>query len=427
MDGVIKVGFFGCGNVGGGVYRLMNGFSKEIAHRTGLRFEVKRVLVRDVNKQRNVEIPREVLTSNVNDLLEDEEISIILEFLGGEEPAYSYLLAALQHGKTVVTANKVAFALHWHELQKAAKESGAGLYYEAAVCGAIPIIHTIEDSLQANRIDRLYGIVNGTTNYILTRMSKEGEEYADVLKDAQRLGLAEPDPASDVEGLDAAYKLSILASLAFHGRVPFENVYVEGITSVQAEDIRCGQELGYTLKLLAIAKREGLKVETRVHPTFIRDDHPMSNINGAFNAVYLNGHACGEMMFMGRGAGDLPTASAIVSDLIRAASATRHCYPTFENDLYPTVSLENNTDWRCSFYVRMLAQDRPGVLSSVAKTFADHNVSIAAMQQKGEVKDGRVTLVFITHAAYEKEMQAAVKEITPDVATVESLLRVEED
>ena len=426
MDGVIKIGFFGCGNVGSGVYRLLNGFAKEIAHRTDMRFEVKRVLVRDTRKQRGVEIPPEVLTTNVNDLLEDDEISIILEFLGGEEPAYSYLLSALQHGKTVVTANKVAFALHWHELQKAAKESGAGLYYEAAVCGAIPIIHTIEDSLQANRIDRLYGIVNGTTNYILTRMSKDGEEYVDVLREAQHLGLAEPDPSSDVEGLDAAYKLSILASLAFHGRVPFENVYVEGITGVKSEDIRCGQELGYTLKLLAIAKREGLRVETRVHPTFIKDDHPMANISGAFNAVYLNGHACGEMMFMGRGAGDLPTASAIVSDLIRAASATKHCYPTFENDLYPTVALENNTDWRCSFYVRMLAQDRPGVLSSVAKTFADHNVSIAAMQQKGEVKNGRVTLVFITHAAYEKEMQAAVKEITPDVATVESLLRVEE-
>ena len=217
----------------------------------------------------------------------------------------------------MVTANKVAFALHWHELQKAAKQSGAGLYYEAAVCGAIPIIHTLEESLQANRISYIYGIVNGTTNYILTRMSKEGAEYADVLADAQRLGLAEPDPASDVEGLDAAYKLSILASLAFHGRVPFENVYVEGITQVQAEDIRCGQELGYTLKLLAIAKRDGLNVETRVHPTFIRNDHPLANVSGAFNAVFLHGHACGEMMFMGRGAGDLPTASAIVSDLVR--------------------------------------------------------------------------------------------------------------
>ena len=244
----------------------------------------------------------------------------------------------MERGKTVVTANKVAFALHWHELQKAAKQSGAGLYYEAAVCGAIPIIHTLEESLQANRISYIYGIVNGTTNYILTRMSKEGAEYADVLADAQRLGLAEPDPASDVEGLDAAYKLSILASLAFHGRVPFENVYVEGITQVQAEDIRCGQELGYTLKLLAIAKRDGLKVETRVHPTFIRNDHPLANISGAFNAVFLHGHACGEMMFMGRGAGDLPTASAIVSDLVRAASAQKHLYPTSIPGCLPRTS-----------------------------------------------------------------------------------------
>ena len=293
------------------------------------------------------------------------------------------------------------------------------------MCGAIPIIHTLEESLQANRISYIYGIVNGTTNYILTRMSKEGAEYADVLADAQRLGLAEPDPASDVEGLDAAYKLSILASLAFHGRVPFENVYVEGITQVQAEDIRCGQELGYTLKLLAIAKRDGLNVETRVHPTFIRNDHPLANISGAFNAVFLHGHACGEMMFMGRGAGDLPTASAIVSDLVRAASAQKHLYPTFDNELHPAVSLQNNTDWRCAFYTRMLAKDEPGVLSRIAQTFADHGVSIAAMQQKGEQRDGRVTVVFITHQASERDMQKAILEIRPEVATVESLLRVE--
>ena len=366
-----------------------------------------------------------VLTDRVEDVLDDPEISIVLEFLGGEEPAHQWITLALERGKTVVTANKVAFALHWHELQKAAKQSGAGLYYEAAVCGAIPIIHTLEESLQANRISYIYGIVNGATNYILTRMSKEGAEYADVLADAQRLGLAEPDPASDVEGLDAAYKLSILASLAFHGRVPFENVYVEGITQVQAEDIRCGQELGYTLKLLAIAKRDGLNVETRVHPTFIRNDHPLANISGAFNAVFLHGHACGEMMFMGRGAGDLPTASAIVSDLVRAASAQKHLYPTFDNELHPAVSLQNNTDWRCAFYTRMLAKDEPGVLSRIAQTFADHGVSIAAMQQKGEQHDGRVTVVFITHQASERDMQKAILEIRPAVATVESLLRVE--
>ena len=396
MEKTVKIGFLGCGNVGGGVWRLLSGFSREIAHRTGLRFDVRRVLVRSLDKHRD--LPAGVLTTRVEDVIDDPEISIVLEFLGGEEPAHQYITAALERGKTVVTANKVAFALHWHELQKAAKASGAGLYYEAAVCGAIPIIHTLEESLQANRIHYIYGIVNGTTNYILTRMSKEGAEYADVLKDAQRLGLAEPDPSSDVEG----------------------------ITQVQAEDIRCGQELGYTLKLLAIAKRDGLKVETRVHPTFIKNEHPLANISGAFNAVFLNGHACGDMMFMGRGAGDLPTASAIVSDLVRAASAQKHLYPTFENELNPTVALQNNTDWRCAFYSRMLAQDRPGVLSRIAQTFADHGVSIAAMQQKGARAGGHVTLVFITHEASEQAMQQAILEITPDVATVESLLRVED-
>lgn len=426
MDKLITIGFLGCGNVGGGVWRLLSSFSRDIAHRTGLRFQVKRVLVRDVSKNRGIDFPEGVLTDRVEDVLEDPDISIVLEFLGGEEPAHRWITAALEHGKTVVTANKVAFALHWHELQKAAKAHGVGLYYEAAVCGAIPIIHSLEESLQANRIHYLYGIVNGTTNYILTRMSREGAEYADVLRDAQRLGLAEPDPSSDVEGLDAAYKLSILASLAFHGRVPFENVYVEGITGIQAEDIRCGQELGYTLKLLAIAKRDGLKVETRVHPTFIRNEHPMANISDAFNAVFLHGHACGDMMFMGRGAGDLPTASAIVSDLVRAASAEHHLYPTFENDLNPSVALENNRDWQTAFYVRVKAVDKAGVLGHVAQTFAEDDVSIAAMQQKGAASDGHVTLVLITHKASERAMRHALSALRPEIARVQSVLRVEE-
>jgi len=425
MEKMIKIGFLGCGNVGGGVWRLITGFADEIAHRAGLRFEIKRVLVRSLDKQRGIDFPVGVLTTRVEDVLDDPDISIVLEFLGGEKPACDWIRMALERGKTVVTANKVAFALHWHELQKAAQQSGAGLYYEAAVCGAIPIIHTLEESLQANRISYIYGIVNGTTNYILTRMSREGAEYADVLADAQKLGLAEPDPSSDVEGYDAAYKLSILASLAFHGRVPFENIHVEGITGVQAEDIRCGQELGYTLKLLAIAKRDGLQVETRVHPTFIKNEHPLANISDAFNAVFLRGHACGEMMFMGRGAGDLPTASAIVSDLVRAASAQKHLYPTFENVLHPSVALENNTDWQTAFYVRMHAVDKPGVLARVAQTFAEYGISIAVMQQKGASADGRVTLVFITHKASEKSMKQAIAAIAAEVASVESVLRVE--
>ncbi|MBQ7867130.1 MAG: homoserine dehydrogenase [Clostridia bacterium] len=425
MDKLVKIGFLGCGNVGGGVWKLLNGFADDIAHRTGLRFEIKKVLVRSLNKQREIDFPDGVLTDCVDDVLNDPEISIVLEFLGGEKPAHQWIQMALERGKTVVTANKVAFALHWPELHKAAQDSGAGLYYEAAVCGAIPIIHTLEQSLQANRISYIYGIVNGTTNYILTRMSREGAEYSDVLADAQKLGLAEPDPSSDVEGFDAAYKLSILASLAFHGRVPFENVYVEGITKVQAEDIRCGQELGYTLKLLAIAKRDGLSVETRVHPTFIKNEHPLASVSDAFNAVFLRGHACGEMMFMGRGAGDLPTASAIVSDLLRAAAAEKHSYPTFENVVNPSVPLQKNTDWQTAFYVRMLAVDKPGVLASVAQTFSLYGVSIAVMQQKGDQTDGRVTLVFITHQASEQAMTHALKSINSDLVSVESVLRVE--
>ena len=427
MSREIIIGFLGCGNVGSGVWRLLEGFGPEIEHRAGLKFTVKKVLVRDLTRQRGIAFPQGVLTANPDDVLGDPEIQIVVEFLGGEEPAYSLMLRALNAGKTVVTANKVAFALHWHELQKAAKQNGAGLYYEAAVCGAIPIIHSLEESLQANRIDKIYGIVNGTTNYILTRMSKNNEDYKLVLQDAQRLGLAEPDPAADVEGLDAAYKISILASLAFHGRVPFEDVYVEGITHVSAEDIRCGQELGYTLKLLAIAKREGMNVETRVHPTFIRSDHPLANVSGSFNAVYLHGHACKEMMFLGRGAGDMPTASAIVSDLERAASACQHLYPTFVNEPNPRVALQRNTDWQCPFYIRMLAKDEPGVLTRIAKCFADECVSIAAMQQKGECHDGRVTLVIITHAAGEKAMQRAVTALDRDIAKLESMIRVEQE
>lgn len=427
MSKNVVLGFLGCGNIGSGVYRLLESFSGDIEHRTGLRFTIKKMVVRDLNKDRGIDIPEGVLTLDASDVLCDPEISIVVEYLGGEEPATEWMLKALENGKTVVTANKVAFALNWHTLQRAAKQSGAGLYYEAAVCGAIPIIHSLEESLQANRIDRIMGIVNGTTNYILSRMSKNKENYDDVLRDAQSLGLAEPDPSADVEGLDAAYKLSILASLAFHGRVPFESVFTEGITHVAAEDIACGQEMGYTLKLLAIAKREGLSVEARVHPTFIPNDHPLANVSGSFNAVYLNGHACKEMMFLGRGAGDMPTASAVVSDIVRAASSEKHAYPTFVNEPHPKVALECTDDWRSAFYIRLLARDEPGVLSKIAGTFAGQNVSIAVMQQKGIQVDGRVPLVFITHEASERALQTALSQVDSALATVVSMIRVEKD
>lgn len=422
----VTIGFLGCGNVGGGVWNLLANFGKEIAHRNnGLKLRVKKVLVRDVNKARTCAVPAELLTTDVNEVVADPEISIVVEFMGGEQPATEYMLRALNAGKTVVTANKVAVALNWHRLQAAAQDHNVGLYYEASVGGAIPIINTLQNSLQANRIGHMMGIINGTTNYILSRMYNNGEDYKDVLGDAQRLGLAEPNPAADVEGYDAAYKLSIMASLAFHGRVPFHKVYTEGITKLTAMDISCGKEMGYVLKLLAIAKREGNTVQVRVHPTFLPETHPLSSVSGSFNAIYINGHACQEMMLQGRGAGDMPTASAVVSDILRAATAEIHLHPTFANTPDADPSLVFDDNWQSQYFVRLAAEDQPGVLAKIAGWLAQENVSIATMLQKGKADDDRVPLIIVTHAAPEKSLRKALENFDKAVCTVESVIRVE--
>lgn len=420
------IGFLGCGNVGGGVWELLKGFAAEMAHRDNLSVRVKKVLVRNVAKARSCSVPAELLTTDPAQVLDDPEITLVAEFMGGEQPATDYLLRALNNGKTVVTANKVAVALNWHRLQEAAQRNNAGLYYEASVCGAIPIIATLMTPLQSNRIGKLMGIINGTTNYILSRMYDNGENYEDVLADAQKLGLAEPDPANDVEGMDAAYKLSIMASLAFHARVHYDKVYREGITHITAMDISCGKEMGYVLKLLAIAKREGNVIETRVHPTFLKADHPLAQVNGSFNAVYLHGHACKEMMLQGRGAGDMPTASAVVGDILQAALADVHVHPTFDNRATPDPEMIFTDDWKSCFFIRLSAIDAPGVLSNIAGCFAQEGVSIATMMQKGSVENGRVPLIFITHAASCKAMQAALARLDPAVAKLESMIHVEE-
>lgn len=421
----IVIGFLGCGNVGGGVWELLQGFAPEIAHRDHVTIRVKKILVRDVHKARRCSVPAELLTDQPNDVLFDPEISLVAEFMGGEQPATEYMLTALKNGKTVVTANKVAVALNWHRLQEAAQQSHVGLYYEASVCGAIPIISTLMTPLQANRIDRLMGIINGTTNYILSRMYQNGEDYQAVLADAQKLGLAEPNPASDVEGMDAAYKLSIMASLAFHARVPFKKVYREGITQITAMDIACGKEMGYVLKLLAIAKREGSTIEVRVHPTFLPAEHPLSRVDGSFNAVYLHGHACKEMMLQGRGAGDMPTASAVVGDILHAVTCDVHVHPTFANKAEPDASLTFTNNWTTRYFIRVSATDAPGVLASVASCFARENVSIATMMQKDAIEDGRVPLIFITHATQEQSMLAALQHLDPALCRLESMIRVE--
>ncbi len=421
----VTVGFLGGGNIGGCVYRLLEDMREEIAARCDLTLHVKKVLVKDLPSFIPNGIPESTLVFDVEDIVSDPEITLVCEFMGGEHPAADFMLRALNAGKTVVTANKVALATHWHELQAAAQATGAGLYYEASVCGAIPIIATLNGSMQANRIGKLMGIINGTTNYILSRMYKNGENYQVVLSDAQRLGLAEPNPAFDVEGMDAAYKLSILASLIFHGRVTYEKVYREGITHVTAMDITCGKEMGYVLKLLAIAKREGQQVEVRVHPTFLPEDHPLARVDGSFNAVYLHGHSCEDMMLQGYGAGT-PTASAVVSDMLGACTCARHTFPAFDNTAEADARLHFTGNWETRYFIRVSAADEPGVLAKVAACFAQENVSIATMLQKGAVEEGRVMLIFVTHLTHERAMQAALSRLDPGIARLESMIRVEE-
>ena len=420
MDKTV-IGFLGCGNIGCGVYKLLETYGDEIKKNECAAFDIKKILVRSLGKKRALDIPDALLTDRAEDVLSDPEISIVMEFMGGEEPAASYMIRALKAGKTVVTANKMALATRWNEILDAAREGNAGLYYEASVCGAIPIIRAMNDSLQANRITSVMGIINGTTNYILSRMTREGAAYADVLADAQRLGLAEPDPTADVEGYDAAYKLSILSSMAFHRHVPVECVYREGITDITPLDVQCGREFGLTLKLLGVAKEENGRVQARVHPTFVPDSHPLAGVSDAFNAVYVNGHACGEMMFYGRGAGDMPTASALVSDLVKAACGGRHTLPAVSDQ--PCVMAD---DWACVHFVRMLAKDEPGVLALVTIRFAEHGVSISSMVQKGERdENGFVQMVFLTHKASERAVRSALAQIEGERVFLCSIIRVE--
>ncbi|GHU72304.1 homoserine dehydrogenase [Clostridia bacterium] len=417
----ITVGFLGLGNIGAGVWRLIGEMRDEIAAREGVEFNVKKVLVRDTLKRRSVVVPKSLLTTDVSDVLDDSEITLIVEALGGEQPAAEYIRRALVAGKSVVTANKLALATHWQELLETAHATGSCLYFEPGVCGAIPVIRTVTDSLQANRIERLYGIINGTTNYILSQMSAKDQSYADALFEAQRLGLAEPDPTADVEGGDAACKLSILSTLAFRAHVPLEGLFRRGITTITPIDVAYGRELGYAIKLLAVAKREGGKVQARVHPTFVPLTHPLASVNGSLNAVYLYGHACGELMLYGRGAGDAPTASAVVSDML--AAARTDCVNGSEA-YQMTGSVIMDDDWESRYFIRLQAVDQPGVLGSIAGILGKHGVSIASMRQT--TGEERAPLLFVTHMARERDVRAALNEIDESLATIENVIYVEE-
>ena len=413
----------GLGTVGSGVYKTIMMQKDLIVHKDGIELNLKKVLA----LQYSIDIPAELKAKDFKrDIIDDASIDIVIELIGGVTPAKDFILAALNAGKTVVTANKELLAQHWPELEHAAQSTGAGLYFEASVGGGIPILRTIWDSLQANEITSVMGIINGTTNYILTKMEEENSSFKDVLTEAQQLGMAEANPKSDVEGLDAMYKLSILSSMAFHARVPVEYIHCEGITHITQEDIKYGSELGYSVKLLAIGKKMGKTVEARVHPTMIPKTHPLASVRGAFNAVFLHGNIVDDVMLYGRGAGDMPTASAVVSDVIYAACRDTHRYTTFYNEYDVSAELKFENNWESAFFLRLIAQDSPGVLAKISNVFGKYGVSLASVMQKGQSEDS-VPLIFITHKAKEISMKQAVDDIKylPEVLSVANMIRVE--
>jgi homoserine dehydrogenase len=421
----VRVALLGCGHVGGVVAELLSVRADEIATRTGVRFELAGVAVLDLARPRAPSLDPSLLTDDPKGLVERADVDVVIELIGGLDPARTLVESALRAGRPVVTANKVLLAQVGAHLAEVASENGVDLLYEAAVAGAIPVIRPLRESLAGERVLRVMGIVNGTTNYILTRMTEDGMDYADALAEAQVLGLAERDPSADVSGDDAAAKAAILAGLAFGSDVLGTTVHREGITGVRAMDVAYATRLGYVIKLLAMAElvEGGPDVSVRVHPAMVPVAHPLASVHGAFNAVFVEGEACGELMLYGRGAGGAPTASAVLGDLIDAARNLRsgaHA-PAPRRAATAVRPLE---DLRSAFYLSLDVADRPGVLAAVAAAFGDHGVSIRAMEQDGLGDEAR--LVFLTHAAREGDVRATLEDLgrLDAVDSVGGVLRV---
>ena len=427
---VVRLGVLGCGNVGGGLVELIDRDAEGIARRSGTRLEVSRVAVRNLAKPRRpVSVDPDRFTHDAHSVATDPNVDVVVELIGGIEPARTVILEALKAGKPVVTANKELIANFGAELFAAAEATGSELLFEGSVGGAIPLLRALHVSLAAERIRRIVGIVNGTTNFILWRMSEANVSYLEALQEAQSLGYAERDPSADVEGYDASAKAAILAGIAFNADVVAGDVYREGIDALDAADIEFAHRLGYEVKLLAIAENleEGNGVEplldVRVHPAMIPVDHPLASVNGAFNAVYVEGDSCGEIMLFGRGAGGMPTASAVLGDVLEAARSLTGSRPVHMPRRHR--SRIRPIDDLCSqYYLAMDVTDRPGVLAAVTRVFGDHSVSIQSMEQIGAEPDAR--LVFVTHLALEADVQSTLAELKdlPPVKRIGALLRV---
>ena len=359
----VGVAILGMGVVGGGTYRILTENKEFFARTQDVEITVVSVLETNAERAKAAGVPEEAIASNIAEIVGNPDVNIVVECIGGTGAAKDFVLVSLQAGKHVVTSNKELYSKYSYELERAAKRQHVGLYFEASCVGGVPVIRTLLDGLQANRISSLMGIINGTTNYILTKMTEEGASYEEALKDAKRLGYAEADPSADVEGFDAAYKLSILSSLAFHTKVPFSKVVREGITNVSVEDVSDGKALGYVLKLLAIGKQSDEGIEVRVHPAFVRKGHPLASVSDGFNAVFVTGDAVGDVMLYGRGAGALPTGSAIVSDVIYAATHVDHKYSTFKNTENADKNVAFIEDYKSAYYLRISVDDESGTLA----------------------------------------------------------------
>lgn len=434
----LSVGIIGFGTVGTGTVKILLNNRDIIYEKTGLDVRLKRIADLDIERDRGIKIPEGVLTTEADDIINDEEIDIVIELIGGIHPAKEFILKAIKNKKHVVTANKALLATEGNEIFAEAEKNGVSIGFEASVAGGIPIIKVLREGLVANRIINIYGIINGTSNYILTKMTEEGKNFSVALKEAQELGYAEADPTFDIEGIDSAHKLTILSSLAYGIPLSYNDVYKEGITRITPEDIDFAKELGYKIKLLAITKAVDGEVEMRVHPTMIPHHYMISKVDGAYNAIYVEGDAVGSTLYYGKGAGDMPTGSAVVADVVdigmgRPLAQLRYgrhvsAKPSSAVECGVARRIRKIEDIESMYYFRFSAIDKPGVLSRISGILGDNNISIASVIQKGRRIGGAVPLVVLTHLAVERNVLKAIKEIDklPIVTEPTHFIRVEE-
>ena len=421
------VAILGLGVVGGGTYKILTDNHEYFKKTQGVDVTVEAVLEKNVERAISLGIEKDKIASSIEEVVTNPNVDIVVEVIGGIEPAKTFVTKALMSGKTVVTSNKELFAKHWPELETEAKKMNVGLFFEASCVGGVPIIRTLQDGMQANKIQSIKGIINGTTNYILTKMAYEGSSYEEALKEAQRLGYAEFNPTADVEGFDATYKLSILSSLAFNTKVCIENVHREGITGIDKEDIAYGKDFGYTLKLLGIGKNTDNGIEVRVHPTFIKNENPLASVNDSFNAVHLVGDSVGEIMLYGRGAGALPTGSAIVSDVIFAIKHDEYFYANFDNSANGNKATKFVDDFVSQYYIRLSVQDKAGVLAKISGAFSKGDLSIKEVKQVS-CDDGKAQIIIITHLCKESLVKKTLDKLEnlDEVFAVKGMIRIED-